>query len=85
MAKYRFGSKTIEAVGTYVRVTVHNMCGVQGNDVMVCSRRECPSPVEVAQMVAEMQGCWPDRAILDGCARACADARAEHEASQIRL
>ena len=64
--KYRFENLTIEAVDEYVRIS-------NGIKTQV-SKRQAPPPTEVAQMVADMRGYWPEPGVLQGCARAAADA-----------
>ena len=77
--KYRFGSITIEAIDTYVRVTVANIGGPDGRTEVRVTKRERPGQVEVAQILADIRGCWPDDALLGACGRACSDAKANGE------
>lgn len=74
--KHRFGSVTVEAIETYVRVTVSNFGGPGAPDRIAVTKHECPSAVEVAQLVSDMRGYWPDDAVLQGCSRAAAEAKA---------
>ena len=74
--KYRFGSTTIEAIDTYVRVTVANVGGIEAAPVVRVTERERPSAGEIAQVLADIRGCWPDAALLAACSRAAADAAA---------
>ena len=67
--KYRLGSITIEAVGTFVRI---NRAALNKTQV---TKKECPTSTEVANMLAEIQGRWPDNAQLQACGRAATDAR----------
>jgi hypothetical protein len=69
--KYRLGSVTIEAIDTYVRVTCD---GFPGKPRIAVTRRECPTATEVAQLVADIRGCWPDKSVLQACGRAATDA-----------
>ena len=77
--KYRIGSLTIEAIETYVRVTAENVGGPERDPVVRVTKRERPSATEVAQIVADIRGCWPDHAILSACSRAADDARSGNE------
>lgn len=72
--KYRLGSLTIEAIDTYVRVTVENVNGTSEQKHAV-TKHQCPSAAQVAQLVAEVRGYWPDGATLRACGRAADDAR----------
>ncbi len=65
--KYRLEGVTIEAIDTYVRVTV-------GKRVSVTAR-EFPRSIEVASLLEQMQGYGPNRAQLQACGRAADDAR----------
>lgn len=69
--KYRLGSVTIEAVGTFVRVCTSIKTQV--------TKKECPKPIEIASMLFEMQGYWPNNAQLQACGRAADDARLNRE------
>lgn len=73
--KYRLGSLTIEAVDTYVRVSVANFGGPDAPARVAVTKRQCPEAVEVAQLVADIRGYWPDAAVLVACGRAAEDAR----------
>lgn len=73
--KYRIGSLTIEAIDTYVRATVEHIGGPDAPPRVAVTQRELPTAIEVARLVAELRGCWPDRAVLQACGRAAADAR----------
>jgi hypothetical protein len=77
--KYRIGSVTIEAIDTYVRVTVCNIGGPGAKPRIKVTDRETPTSVEVAQVLAEIRGYWPDQAHLQICGRAADDARANAE------
>lgn len=66
--KYKLGSVTIEAIDTYVRVTVEGI-GCRVTD------HPCPKTMDVALIVHEMRGYWPDNAVLQACSRAAEDAR----------
>lgn len=72
--KYRLGSLTIEAIDTYVRVTMENVNGTDKQKIAV-TKQQCPSAAQVAQLVAEVRGYWPDNATLQACGRAVQDAR----------
>ena len=65
--KYRLEGTTIEAIDTYVRVTVGGKTEV--------TARECPKSIDVAIMLGRMQGYDPNRAQLQACGRAADDAR----------
>lgn len=73
--KYRLGSLTVEAIDTYVRVTVSNIGGAEAPDMVAVTKRQCPKTEEVVALVAEMRGYWPDSATLQVCGRAAEDAR----------
>lgn len=65
--KYRLENVTIEAIDTYVRVTVAGRTEV--------TARQCPKSIDVAILLARMQGYDPNRAQLQACGRAADDAR----------
>lgn len=77
--KYRIGSVTIEAIDTYVRVTVANIGGIGCPDLVQVTKSECPSSLEVAQVLAGLRGMRGvtdlDRTMLQACGRAADDAR----------
>jgi len=73
--KYRLGSLTIEAVDTYVRVSVANIGGPEAPIKTAVTKRQYPEAEEVARLVAAIRGCWPDDAVLQACGRAADDAR----------
>ena len=72
---YRIGSVTIEAVETYVRVTVRNIGGVDAKPRVKCTKKQTPSAEDVAQLLADIRGYYPDRAHLMICSRAAHDAK----------
>jgi len=74
--KYSLGSVTIEAIDTYVRVTVENIGGPGAAPVVAVTKRELPTAADVASLLADIRGYWPDNAHLTACARAAADAAA---------
>ena len=65
--KYRLEGVTIEAIDTFVRVTVAGKTEV--------TARQCPKSIDVAIMLGRMQGYEPNRAQLQACGRAADDAR----------
>jgi len=65
--KYRLEGDVIESIGTEVRVTVN------GRTEIV--ERQCPESIEIATLLATMQGFWPNSAQLQVCGRAADDAR----------
>ena len=77
--KYRLGSLTVEAIDTYVRVTIANFGGADAANKVAVTKKEKPSATDVAALVAEMRGCWPDNAVLTACGRAANDARSNAE------
>lgn len=83
--KYRLGSLTIEAIDTYVRVTVAGFGGSGAPDRCAVTKRQCPKAIGVAQLVADLRGYWPDKAVLLACGRAADDARRNREESQVNL
>jgi len=66
--RYRLEGTTIEAIDTYVRVTINGRAEV--------THRQCPKSIEVAMLLQRMQGYPPNRAQLQACGRAADDARA---------
>lgn len=76
--KYRLEGVTIEAIDTYVRVTVANVgCAV--------TKRQIPKSSEVANLLAQLQGYYPNKAQMQACARAAADAHDNKIASELDL
>jgi len=73
--KYRLGSLTVEAIDTYVRVTVENIGGPDAPVRVAVTKRQLPKAEDVAQLVAAIRGYWPDTAVLQACNRAADDAR----------
>jgi len=65
--KYRLEGTTIEAIDTYVRVTVAERTQV--------TKKPLPKSIEVAILLEQMQGYAPNRAQLQACGRAADDAR----------
>jgi len=74
--KYRVGSLTVEAIDTYVRVSVENIGGPDAPVRVAVTKRQCPKAEDVAKVVADIRGYWPDSAALQACSRAAEDARA---------
>ena len=72
--KYRLGSVTLEAIGTFVRVTVENLGGPDAKPRIAVTKKEFPKAQDVAQLLADIRGYWPDAANLQACARAAHDA-----------
>jgi hypothetical protein len=64
--KYRLEGTTIEAIDTYVRVTVGEKAEVTAS--------QYPAPAEVAWLLQRMQGYPPNSAQLSACSRAAYDA-----------
>lgn len=81
--KYRMGSLTLEAIDSYVRVTVENLGGIENKPVVKCTKMERPTARQVAELVMELRGDWPDAAVLQECGRAASDARDNWEAHQL--
>jgi hypothetical protein len=73
--KHKLGSLTIEAIDTYVRVTVSNFGGPGAPDKVAVTKQQCPDVNDVASLVAEMRGYWPDAAVLQACGRAADNAK----------
>lgn len=65
--KYILEGTTIEAIDTYVRITVGSRTRV--------TDRQCPLSMDVAILLEQMQGYSPNRAQLQACGRAADDAR----------
>jgi len=73
--KHCLGSVTVEAIDTYVRVTVKNIGGLGSPPRIAVTKKELPSALDVAQLLASIRGYWPDAAHLQACARAADDAK----------
>jgi|GEM_PF-2959536 len=73
--KYRLGSVTIEAIDTYVRVTVENIGGPDAQPRIAVTKKQFPSAVDVAQLLSDIRGYWPDAAHMQACSRAAEDAK----------
>lgn len=73
--KYRLGSLTIEAIDTYVRVSVANIGGPDAATRTAVTKHQFPKAEEVARLVSDIRGYWPDTAALTLCGRAAEDAR----------
>ena len=73
--KYRLGSLTIEAIDTFVRVSVANIGGPDAPVRVAVTKQQCPNAEAVAQLVTEIRGYYPDTATLIVCGRAVEDAR----------
>jgi len=65
--KYRLEGTTIEAIDTFVRITVGGKTEV--------TARQLPRSIDVASMLRRMQGYEPNRAQLQVCGRAADDVR----------
>ena len=69
--RYKLGSVTVEAIDTYVRVTVENIGGIGAPPKVACTRRQCPKAIDIAVLLAELRGVefgHLDRAQLQACA-----------------
>ena len=77
--KHHAGCVTAEAIDTYVRVTVRSIGGPDAPDTVRVTRREVPSAMQVAELVRDIRGYWPDNAVLQACGMAAKDARANRE------
>jgi len=64
--KYRLEGTTIEAIDTFVRITMAGQTKV--------TDRQCPKPIDVANMLRTLQGYEPNGAQLSACSRAAHDA-----------
>lgn len=73
--KYTVGCLTVEAIDTYVRVSVSNIGGVDAPTKVAVTKHQCPDACEVAELVQSIRGYWPDSAALIACGRAAEDAR----------
>lgn len=65
--KYRLEGTTIEAIDTFVRITVAGKTQV--------TKKQFPKSIDVAVMLQEMQGYSPNRAQLQACGNAAVDAK----------
>lgn len=83
--KYRMGSLTLEAIDGYVRVTVENLGGIDSKPVVKCTKKERPTARQVAELVMELRGDWPDRAVLQECGMVARDAQDNWESRQLDL
>jgi len=72
---YRVGCVAVEAIDTYVRVTVSNIGGIDAAARVAVTKHQCPTSHEVAQLVQDIRGYWPDNAVLIACGRAADDAK----------
>ncbi len=68
--KCKLGSLTIETVGTYVRVTIANFGGPGAADKIAVTKRQNPNASDIASLINEMRGYWPDTSVLQACGRA---------------
>lgn len=66
--KYRLEGITIEAIDTYVRITL-------GNGRVEVTKNQCPKPIDIAMLLERLQGYAPNRAQLQACGRAANDAQ----------
>lgn len=86
--KYRLGSVTVEAIDTYVRVTVNNFGGSDAPPRVAVTKRQCPPAVEVAALLAQLRE-LPigslDAAQQQACGRAADDARNNKAACELVL
>lgn len=73
--KHRVGCLTVEAIDTFVRVTVSNIGGIDAKDRVAVTKQQCPKAAEVARLVFDIRGYWPDNACLQACGDAAKDAR----------
>ena len=86
--KYQLGSLTVEAIDTYVRVTLDNQGGIAGNKKIACTDHECPSAQNVADLISKLRDMPPGRlnsAELQACGRAAVDARDNKAANELNL
>ena len=73
--KYRVGCLTVEAIDTFVRVSVENIGGPDAPVRVAVTKRQFPKAEDVANLVADIRGYWPDATVLQACGRAAEDAR----------
>lgn len=85
MSKHQIGSVTVEAIDAYVRVTVNNVGCIGARPVIRCTKRECPTTLEVVQLLSEICGYWPDNAHVFVCSLASRDARRNKEAWEVSV
>jgi hypothetical protein len=69
--KYRLEGLTIEAIDTYVRLSMNSKTKV--------TKKQCPKSIDVANLLEQMQGYPPNRAQLQACGRAAMDAKKNKE------
>jgi hypothetical protein len=65
--KYRLEGTTIEAIDTFVRISMAGKTRV--------TDKQLPKSIEIANMLMEMQGYQPNNAQLQACGRAAEDAK----------
>ena len=70
--KYRLEGMIVEAIDTYVRITTR--ANTDYPKVAV-TKKECPKATDVASLLAELQGYYPNPTQLQVCSRAANDAR----------
>jgi hypothetical protein len=68
--KYRLEGTIIEEIDGYVRITL-------GNGAIRVTKRQYPKPIEVANLLREMQGHEPNNAQLQACSRSANEAITE--------
>lgn len=73
--KYRMGSLSIEAIDTYVRISVVGIGGPDAPIKHAVTKQQCPTSVEIAELISAIRGYWPDNSVLQACGRAAEDAR----------
>jgi len=85
--KHRLGSVTIEAIDTYVRITIENFNGIGTSPRIGVTKHETPTDIEVVQLLMQLRESthWPDKAHLQACSRAAYDARANKEAKELNI
>jgi hypothetical protein len=69
---------TVEAIDTYVRVTVENFGGPDAPPRIAVTKRQLPKAIEVAELMAQLREIpigLLDAAHLQACGRAADDAK----------
>ena len=75
--KHRLGSLTVEAIDTYVRVSVANVGGIDAPLRVAVTKRQFPTTEDIIALVmklTEANGYRPDNAVQSICSRASHDA-----------
>jgi hypothetical protein len=56
-------------------VTVNNIGGLEAKPRIAVTKNQFPTTSDIAQLLSDMRGYWPDSAHLFACSKAAQDAR----------